>query len=116
MTPDQIRQQFPEAYAAIMAAGVLQERTRVATLLDFAAGGVDHKLAHTAIREGAEMTPTLMGQFLEQRYRRVAIDDRQAETDAAGRDVDGARAHDRRNFGADAVAAELDKLMGGEIR
>lgn len=114
-TADDLFAVYPEAAAQLIARGraegITAERARALQHIRLGAQGVDYRLAHASIESGAELTPELAEQYLQQRLQRYDIDQRQAESDAAGAVLDGYTSRSTPSTGRDAVADEVERLM-----
>lgn len=117
MTPEELKNTDPELYAAVVAIGRNEATALAATHLKFGARCADFAIAHEAIRTGASLSPELVELYTDGYFRRMGIDQRQAETDAAGAILDGAMRSSPSSSSnnaseEEAVARELERLMG----
>jgi hypothetical protein len=128
MTESELRAQHPDLFAALdkkseataatakadgLKEGAEQERKRCTDHLKVGAASGDVEAAHKAIASGATLAD-MQADYLAASMKRNAIAARQEETDTAGAAANGAKATENKS-GRDAVADELEKLMGGEL-
>lgn len=84
LTEDDLRRQYPELVDKIAKDAVAKERDRVGGHLTCGEQSGDWKTAHEAIRDGSEMTQTLLAKYMMAGVNRRDRDARQADSDAAG--------------------------------
>lgn len=123
MDPKTLQSEHPETYAAVLnlgkaeghsagvAEGISAERKRAADHLKVGEACGDLPSAHKAIASGASLAD-MQADYLAASMKRGAVNIRQAETDAAGKVLDGAKPAPVAKDAEDEVAAELEKLMG----
>jgi ClpP class serine protease len=124
MNEEELRAQFPQLYAAVFEKGKAEgsatalaaEKDRVAAHITMGEKSGDMKTALEAIRSGAGMTQELTAKYLAAAMDRATVTARQADSDAAGKAVDGAPAvageGPTTDLG-DAVVAVLKARKGG---
>ena len=108
MTEDELKAAHPELYKQVRAdaaaAAVNTERDRVDAHLTAGESSGDMKTSLAAVRDGSEMTQTLMVKHVMAGKNNAAGADRQTETNAAGEAVDGA-----------APSTQTDKDFGDQV-
>ena len=117
MTPEELRNSDPALFAAVVAIGRAEATALAATHLKFGAKCTDFELAHKAIRTGAPLDAEHVEAYTDSYFRKMGIDQRQAETDAAGAILDGAvrsshESSSNNESEIEGVARELERLMG----
>jgi ATP-dependent Clp protease protease subunit len=102
MNPSEIKNQYPEAYAAILKEGrdegvtagrkegEASERDRVTAHLTMGESSGDMKTAVAAVMDGSAMTVTMQAKYMSAAMNRRDQATRQGETDAAAAAVSGA--------------------------
>lgn len=112
-----LRAQHPEAYAAAVAEGHKEERDRVVAHLTAGEMSGDMKTAGEAIRNGEAMTMTLQMKYMMAGRDTATRADRQAETDAAARAVDNAKAEPMKGKPTpmDLACQAMEKRRNGAI-
>lgn len=98
MTLAELKEKFPTVYDQIVALGMQQgvekgikdERERVNAHIDACEMSGDTKLAFEAIRNGTGLTPALQMRHMRASMGRQDVQNRQDDSEAAGRVVDGA--------------------------
>ncbi|HKY40795.1 MAG TPA: S49 family peptidase [Polyangiaceae bacterium] len=124
MDAKQLQSEHPDTYAAVLKlgreeghaagvkAGTEAEQKRTDDHLTAGEACGDFKLAHKAIKEGKSFTD-MQAQYFAANMKRSAMDASQQDSDEAGKAVDGKPpAAPTGATTEDAVAAELNKLMG----
>lgn len=95
LTEEQLRAQHPQLHEAVLQRGREQgirgERDRVEAHLTLGVQSGDLETAHTAIRDGSEMTQALQAKYMAAGMARSDREIRQRETDEAGAAADGAK-------------------------
>ena len=105
-----LKAEHPAVYAQAVAVGVAQELDRVSAHLVMGESSGDMKTAVKAIQEGSEMTATLQATYMTAAMNRRDIENRN-DDDKGTEGANGADSDEGKDRG-DAVAAEVDKLLG----
>jgi ClpP class serine protease len=113
MTSEELKAAYPATFSAIHALGVAQERDRIRAHLKFGEQSGDMKTALTAVKDGSELTMELMATYLTSSKSRIETAAWQADSDAAGKVLDGAAPATEagRDLG-DEVADRIERHMG----
>jgi len=90
MNLEELKAQHPELCAVIREEAVATERDRVGAHLTCGEGSGDMTTAIAAIKDGSEMTQTLMAKYSMAGRNRTDIETQQTDSAAAGEAVDGA--------------------------
>lgn len=109
MDPKKLQAEHPDVYAAIVAIGVAQERDRVMAHVTLAEQTGADTIALRAIREGSDLTQTLIAEYtaagLAKRELSTRVDDNPDTGSVSGQS-------DTPSLEA-AIAARLDRRLGG---
>ena len=105
-----LKAEHPAVFAEAVAVGVAQELDRVSAHLVMGESSGDMKTAVKAIQEGSGMTATLQATYMTAAMNRTDIEKRN-DDDKGTEGANGADSDEGKDRG-DAVAAEVDKLLG----
>ena len=112
MDLNELRTQHPDVYTAAMELGATQERDRVTAHLTMGEASGDTKTAFAAIKDGSEMTATLLATYSAASMRRNDIAARDDDDDNAG---DNAGGDNDQDDDGGAVAALVESRLGTEV-
>lgn len=115
MNEKELQEQHPELYDAVLNKGATTERKRCVDHIKLGKACKDFAIAHKAIAEGSSVSD-MQADYLAANMNSKAIEDRQVESDEAGKAADGAK-KDAAKKGVEEETADLvADIMDGKVK